>query len=216
MNIRAPLGVSLALIAALCGLSLWAWGQVPAGQSIAIHFDLDGTPNGYAGKAQGLFALPVIAAVITVFMALVPGMEPRREHLAQNAGLYYTAWFGPLLLLAVGHLAIVGLALGYEFHALRTVPLVLGVLWVVLGAQLGRSQSTFFIGIRTPWTLSSDEVWRRTHRLGGRLFLATGAATLLCGFAPDSRVPLSVLIAGTVITGVTSVVASYVYWRRRA
>ena len=216
MNLRLPMLCSLILIAAMCGLSLGAWGQLPEDQAIAIHFDFDGTPNGYAGKAGGLLTIPLIAVVITTFMAIVPRLEPRRENLARNTGLYYTAWLGALLLLAVGQLAIVGRALGHEVHALRTLPLLLGLMWVVLGMQLGRSQSTFFVGIRTPWTLSSDAVWRRTHRLGGRLFLMTGAATLLGGFAPDSRVSLVVLIVGTVVTAATTVIASYVYWRREA
>lgn len=216
MTLCKPLLLSAALIAAMCGLSLWTWGQLPAGQSIATHFALDGTPNGFSSKAQGLFLLPAIATVITGFMLLVPRLEPRREHLAQNAGLFFTAWIGAVLLMAFGHVAILSRALGHALPIERTLPLLLAVLWILLGRQLGRSQSTFFVGIRTPWTLSSDEVWRRTHALAGRLFIGTGVLTLIGGLALGGKTGLVLLIAGTVITAATSTVASYIYWRRAA
>jgi uncharacterized membrane protein len=213
MNLRMPLLCSLMLIGAMCGLSLWAWNQLPPGQTIAIHFDLDGTPNGFAGKTQGLLALPLIALIVTLTMALVPRLEPRREHLARSRGLFLTAWIGALLLMAFGHAAIVSRALGHGIPLQPALPMVLALFWVVLGTQLGRCQSTFFAGIRTPWTLSSEYAWRRTHELAGRLFIATGAITLLACLV-QAHAGLPVLLVGTVASGATSVVASYFFWRR--
>jgi uncharacterized membrane protein len=213
MNLRLPLVFSGIVITALCGLSLWVWPQLPAGESIAIHFAWDGTPNGYAGKAQGLFVLPAIALVITTFMALVPRLEPRRKHLAQSRGLYFSAWIGPLLLLAFGHIALVSRALGHGLPVGRVLPIVLALSWIVLGTQLGRCQSTFFAGIRTPWTLSSDYSWRRTHELAGRLFSATGGITLLVGFVRNAAA-LPVLVVCTIATGAISTAASYFFWRQ--
>jgi uncharacterized membrane protein len=213
MNVRLPLILSAVVITSLCGLSLWAWPQLPDGQSIAIHFALDGTANGYAGKAQGLLVLPVIALILTTIMALVPRLEPRREHLARNRGLYFSAWLGPLLLLAFGHVAIVLRALGHGLPVGRLLPIAVALLWIVLGTQLRHCQSTFFAGIRTPWTLSSDYSWRRTHELAGRLFSATGGITLLVGFVRNAAA-LPVLVVCTIATGAISTAASYFFWRQ--
>lgn len=214
MNLKMPLLLSLVLIGAMCGLSLWAFGQLPDGQPIAIHFELDGTPNGFAGKTQGLLALPLIALFITVTMVLMPRLEPRREHLARSRGLYLTAWIGALLLLAFGHAALVSRALGHAIPLEPGLPILLGLFWIVLGRQLGSCQSTFFAGIRTPWTLSSDVVWEKTHQLAGKLFGATGWITLAAGFLPQQHAALAVLAGGTVVTVLASVAASYLYWRR--
>jgi uncharacterized membrane protein len=90
--------------------------------------------------------------------------------------------------------------------------LLLGVLFSVLGSVLGKVRPNWFVGIRTPWTLSSTRSWDKTHRLGGRLFLACGIATLVCGLVrPASGV--SVML-GTILPSTLVLVAySYLVWR---
>jgi uncharacterized membrane protein len=84
----------------------------------------------------------------------------------------------------------------------------------VLGNYLGKTRSNFFAGVRTPWTLSSEYSWEKTHRLGGRLFVATGLATVAVSLLAGTPWDLYVILGGTFITVIVSIVMSFVYWRR--
>ena len=114
---------------------------------------------------------------------------------------------------AFAHGAILARALGHPLPLERLLPGLLGLFWIVLGRQLGRCQSTFFLGIRTPWTLSSEYAWQRTHRLAGHLFVAAGGVTLLGALLPHFRAAMTVFLVTTLGSAVVSVAASWFYWR---
>ena len=85
------------------------------------------------------------------------------------------------------------------------------MLFVVLGNVLGKVTKNFFVGIRTPWTLASDEVWLRTHRLGGRVFVLAGLAVVLSGLAGGGVAPLLVAVFTAAFV---PIVYSYIIYRR--
>jgi len=91
--------------------------------------------------------------------------------------------------------------------------MVMGGLFIVIGGVMGKIRPNWFVGVRTPWTLSSKVSWSRTHRLGGWLFIFVGLATMMAGFV-HARVALWILIGGLIGSTVWTVVYSYVSWRR--
>jgi uncharacterized membrane protein len=93
------------------------------------------------------------------------------------------------------------------------VPLAVGVMFLVIGNYLPVLRSNWFVGVRTPWTLSSEESWRRTHRLAGRLFMLSGAAVVLITVV-DSHWGITAILATCVGSAAISIVYSYVVWRR--
>jgi len=95
----------------------------------------------------------------------------------------------------------------------RLMPLFIGLLFVVIGNYLARVEPNWFVGIRTPWTLSSDRVWRKTHRTGGWLMVIGGLALATGAFLPRSAL-LPLLIGTLVVVAVIPVVQSYVLWKR--
>jgi uncharacterized membrane protein len=108
-----------------------------------------------------------------------------------------------------------GAALGWNVDTGRAVMGGVGVLLAVIGNYLPRIRSNWFLGIRTPWTLSSERVWRDTHRIGGRAFVLGGVAMVLAGFVPGAfarALSVSVVVAAAGIP----VVYSYLAWRREA
>src|ERR1700683_1677918 len=107
MNLRTPLIVSLILLAAMLAVSAWGWNALPAAAQMATHWGINGRPNGYMPKAIGLFMAPAIAAVLTLFFALLPGIEPRRANLLASRKLYFAGWYGSLGMLGVVHLMVV-------------------------------------------------------------------------------------------------------------
>ncbi len=212
MNRKPGLIVSLLLLAAMFSLSAWAWGQVPEGKCIAFHWGLTGRPDACGGKVQGLLLLPLIAAGVAVVLAVIPLIEPRRFYLWQSARAYNVAWVGVLGLLAAVHIAAVLSATGRPLDVTRVVWAAVGLLFVLLGNYLGKVRSNFFFGIRTPWTLSSEVSWNKTHRLGGRLFVAFGFVMLLTAWIGNPVLSVGVLLAGLGLVVAVPVAYSYVTW----
>ena len=97
----------------------------------------------------------------------------------------------------------------------RVVTLALGVLLAFVGNRLPKVKSNFFLGFRTPWTLSDPDVWNRTHRAGGILFFALGAALVPCGLFLPEQAAFGVLLAGVLAASLTPVVLSYIWYRQK-
>jgi uncharacterized membrane protein len=95
--------------------------------------------------------------------------------------------------------------------AQRIIVAGVGLMFIVLGNYMGKVRKNFFIGIRTPWTLASDEVWSRTHRLGGKVFVLTGIFMIVNIFV---RFPGQTLVVAIVAAALIPVIYSYVICRR--
>jgi uncharacterized membrane protein len=104
-------------------------------------------------------------------------------------------------------------ALGYPVAMQRVVPVGIGVLFVVMGNLLPRARPNWFVGIRTPWTLSSDRVWEKTHRLGGHLFVAAGILIVLAALVMEHWAHV-VLITVVLLCTAGVFIYSYVEWKR--
>ena len=117
-----------------------------------------------------------------------------------------------LFLLGV-HALVIANGLGVPVAMARLMPVGIGLLFIVLGNSLARVQPTWFVGIRTPWTLSSDTVWRKTHRTGGFTFVIAGGVMITAAFVSGALVWV-LLAAAAVLAVAVPVVQSYVLWRR--
>lgn len=214
MNRRPMVLVSGAVVAAMLVLAAWAWSQLPADAQVPVHWGVDGRPDGFADKTIGLFLLPGIAGLIAILLAVIPSIEPRRANLERSGKPYGATWIGVMLLLGVIHVLAVGVALGAELDVTRIVLVGTGVLFVVIGNYLPKTRPNYLLGIRTPWTLTSDLSWTRTHRVGGRLFMLEGAILAISGLLDVASGALLGLIIGglAVIVGIMFAY-SYVVWR---
>jgi uncharacterized membrane protein len=212
MKNRAPLTASIAIVAAMLAASVWAWGHIPAGTRIPIHWDIYGQPDGFALAPLALFMTPAMAALIALLFIAIPALEPRRLNLARSAKFYHAAWIGTILLMAAVH----GLVLYNAMHPGVQVGgiVIAGVclFMIVIGNYLGKTRSMFLGGVRTPWTLSSEYSWQRTHSLAGKLFILSGALGFAAVVALPLKFAVEIFVFSIVATVVFSVVASYFYW----
>ncbi len=209
MNITRPALLSAALVAASAALGLWAYGHLPDGARIAIHFGLDGQPNGFAPKGPGLATLPVISALVLALLCALPRMV-RQKGLEASAGPYGLMLIGVMAVMLVAQAAVVARTIDPAVDVLRYVFVAVGVLFALLGNILGKVRHNFIFGIRTPWTLMNETVWDKTHRFTGRLMFVGGLVLTLTGlFAPNTPMLVGVMIACACVPALAGVVYSW-------
>jgi uncharacterized membrane protein len=214
MNRRPMILVSAVVIGVMLVASVWAWSSLPADAQVPIHWGPDGQPDGYAGKAIGLLLLPAIAAAVAAVFWVLPRIEPRRANLERSGKAYAATWIGVMLLLGGLHLLAISVAMGADLDLTRIVLMGTGALFIVIGNYLPKVRSNFLMGIRTPWTLTSDRSWTKTHRLGGRLFVLEGLILVVAGLLGiGGAVQVGLIIAGVAIIVGVAFVYSYLVWR---
>src|SRR5262252_5760209 len=113
MNLRLPLALSAVLIGAMAAISAWAWVKLPDNAVIATHWGLDGKVNGAMSKGWGLALVPAIAFAITLLLAAIPRIEPRRDNMMASRKAFLAVWLSGLGVMLVAHAVVVGAALGY-------------------------------------------------------------------------------------------------------
>jgi uncharacterized membrane protein len=200
----------LAIIAAMFVAAAAVWPSAP--DAIPVHWNASGQVDRYGGRFEGLILLPLIALSFYLLLRYLPLIDPLRANYARFGGAYLAIRVAVLLLIAGIHAMVIAWVLQRPVDMSRAVPASIGALFVLLGSILGRVKPNWFVGIRTPWTLSSKRSWERTHRLGGRLFLALGVLLLVTGLVGLGSFGLAVFgaMAGVLII---LVVYSYFVWR---
>jgi uncharacterized membrane protein len=148
------------------------WSYVP--NHMAVHWNLQGEADGFSGKAVGLLLLPLVSVGVYLLTLLLPLFDPGRANYQTFASTYNAIRISISLFLAAIYSVIVLVALGYRVDMNTVVGLALGVLFMVLGNVMGKIRPNWFVGVRTPWTLSSKMSWTKTHRLAGWLFIVMG------------------------------------------
>jgi len=213
---RNLLGIVSALLVAAMALSAVIAGQsLPADLRLPVHWDLSGAPDDWADKWVGLLMPAGITAGVGLLFWFLPVLEPRARNFSRSQGLYLWGWAAVLLLGIAIHLVVLSTALDWGLPANHVIVGACGLIFVIIGNQLGKSRSMYLIGLRTPWTLASEEVWVRTHRLAGKLMVLGGLATLVAAFLPlPSGLLATILIATIAIAAVVPILYSFLLWRR--
>ena len=213
---RKILAVASALVVAtMLGTALVVGSALPADLQLPTHWGLDGRADAFSDKWTALMLPAAITAGVSLLFYFLPALEPRRQGLERSQGLYLWGWVALLLMGAVLQLALVSLALRWPVPAYPLIVAGLGAMLVLIGNQLGKSRSMYLIGIRTPWTLASEEVWIRTHRLAGKLMVGGGAVMMVAAMLPVPPGPLSTVMLATIaVAAVVPAVYSYLLWRR--
>jgi uncharacterized membrane protein len=162
--------------ATLVGVALW--NKLP--DPMASHWGTNDEVNGYMSKFWGVFLMPLITLGMLVLFLIIPSIDPLKANIAQFRDVFNL--FIVLIVAFMVYIYFLTLRwnLGYTGFGMSKAMLpALGVLFFFLGYMLRKAKRNFFIGIRTPWTLSSDAVWDETHRLGSVLFMISGALAFL-------------------------------------
>lgn len=203
---------AVSTLVVMAALSVWTYLQLPADAQVPVHWNAAGDVDRYAGRLEGTGLLVLVTAGVVGLLLALPRIEPRRANLRRSASVFRVSFYGVLAVLGGIHLMALATALGRDVHVSRIVPLGVGGLLVAIGNVLPKTRSTFMLGIHTPWTLSSEHTWRRTHRVAGWAFVGVGVLTIVVGLLwPASAIGVIAPAAAVLALGV--MVYSYVVWR---
>lgn len=202
--------VGLSLLGALVSLAVYP--RLP--QSMATHWDIDGSPNGWMSRSVAAFLLPGVILVCGVVLRALPIIDPRRKNFAKFENSYEFVIGSVLVFLLLLHFCILAAALGHNVPIQRAAPLLTGALFIAIGSQLPHSRSNFWYGIRTPWTLSSDRVWTRTHRIAGYTMTIGGLLMIIGGAILPTAAGIALVVAASVAATIGPAVYSYFIWRQ--
>jgi len=201
----------LVIAAMAIALSVWAYQSLPP--TVATHWNLRGEPDGFSGRLMAVLIGPLVILFLTLFFNVLPRFDPRRQNYAKFLGTYWLFANAVIAFMLIAHVLVLATGLGYSVKIDRLMPISIGVLLIFLGNYLTRIEPNWFIGIRTPWTLSSDTVWRKTHRTGGFVMVLAGLAVAATAFLPHAML-LPLVIAALVVAVGTPLVQSYILWKR--
>jgi len=186
-----PLGITL--------LTLVAWlialPHLPA--TMPIHWGANGEADGFATKINAMILTVGIMVLIYFIIAFVPRIDPRKENYKYFSKTYNIVLNAVLLLFFFVNMSTILQGLGYNVPMAYIAPIMAGLVFIIIGNYLQRVRSNYFMGIRTPWTLSNETVWKKTHRLSGKLFFIGGLLILISAFLPDGY--KSVIMWGSIV-----------------
>ena len=201
--------VAVALVVLSWLLSAMVYGRLP--DRMATHFDLGGSPDRWDPKYVGAFLLPVLMILTLGIARWAPQVLADQPRDAAFEALREMVLTAILAFFCLMHLGMLGTALGWRVSLPELLPLGLGGLFLLFGHVLPRLRRGWLIGIRTRATMSSDDVWERTHRVTGAILTAGGTVMIGAGLFEVTQ-PMSIVIAAAV--GSALATAGYLYSAR--
>lgn len=153
-----------------------AWPHLP--NTIATHFS-GGTADGFSSKLTGMISMVGIMIGCYIFLNLLVKIDPKKENYSKFPKALMMINNGLLVVLFVGNIDIITNGLGYNLFINRVPELLVGILFLIIGNYLPQCKPNFFVGMRNPWTLSNEEVWRKTHRFSGKVFVVLGLVMIV-------------------------------------
>lgn len=163
------------VVVAFC-LAAWLYPLLP--DPVPTHWNIRGEADGFTPKPWGAFAGPAIITGVWILLRLVPFISPRGFRVESFMHVFRILVLATVSVTVLIVCAATLAAAGYGIGLVGFISALIGLLFIIIGNYMGKVRRNFFVGIRTPWTLASEEVWYRTHRLGGWLFVLAGAVVL--------------------------------------
>ena len=198
------------LIVAAVALSIFYYPQLP--EKMATHWGASGEPNGYSSRLWGAWMLPLFMALIWMILRAIPHIDPRKANYEKFAGMYDALVILILAFLLLMHVVVLMGATGTQIRMERVLMPSVGIFIAIMGLLIPRVHPNWFVGIRTPWTLTSDLSWERTHKVGGPLFVMLGVVMIASSFlAPE--VAIWILVAAALAIVIFLFAYSYQVWK---
>jgi uncharacterized membrane protein len=175
MKPRALL-LCILMILAMTAITAYYYPALP--ESLPIHWNAAGQVDGYGARWHLWLLGPGCMSALLLLAIVLPWLSPKQFEVQASGATYGYLMALPIALMAIIELVVLGAALGVRIEMARVVPALIFMMLILMGNPMGKVRRNFFLGIRTPWTLASESVWRATHRLAGKLMVGTGVLGL--------------------------------------
>ena len=202
--------VILVIILFSFGLATYFYPQMP--DQMASHWNAAGEIDDHMSKFWALYLMPFITVLMFLMFLVIPKIDPLKKNIEKFR--VYFDWFVLLIIAFLFYIYLLTIAanLGYLFNMTTMILPAIGALFIYIGFLVENAKRNWFIGIRTPWTLSNEKVWNKTHKLGARLFKAAGVLTfsglILRPYA------IWIVVGSALIAGLYPVVYSYFEYQK--
>jgi uncharacterized membrane protein len=200
----------ITIIIASAAIAAISYSAMP--DPMATHWGINGEPNGYSDKFFGTFLMPGIIFLITALLIFIPKIDPLKENIKK-----FYSYYENFVIVIIGFMLLTQIFMllwntGIKINPSIAIPLGIGVLFYYAGIMMQKAKRNWTIGIRTTWTLSSEKVWDKTHRLGGRMFRAAGIISLIGAFIPAYS--FFFIIVPVLLSSACLIVYSYLEYRK--
>jgi uncharacterized membrane protein len=186
---------------------IYQWEKLPL--ELPIHFDLKGSPNNWIDKQGFAIFLALLSVGLYILMLAIPKIDPKKSLYLMGAK------YDSIRLIIQLFIAVFGCFLIYastdeKDHYSTIYFILLGIFYLVLGNYFQTLKPNYFIGIRTPWTIANDEVWKKTHFVSGRIWVIGGLILVFSSFVLKTELLASVFLGVTIFLALVPIVYSYV------
>ncbi|MCX6726459.1 MAG: DUF1648 domain-containing protein [Candidatus Shapirobacteria bacterium] len=200
--------LAIIFITVLIGITLYPY--LP--DILATHWGISGEVNGYSSKAFALFFMPGMSLALYFIFLFLPKIDPYQKNFAEFDQYYYLFVNIIFAFLFYIQLLTIFWDLGSRFNMIQAMSPALAILYYYAGVLLKNTHRNWFVGIRTPWTMTSDVVWKKTHEVSSSLFQIAGLLALMALFVP--QLSLYLVLVPVLFNSIFIFVYSYYLYRR--
>lgn len=208
---RKSEAVALSIIIISLIIGIYFYPQMP--EQMASHWNAQGEVDGYMPKICFLFLIPLISFGLFLLFIVIPKIDPLKHNIEQFRKYYDGFVVLILAFLFYIYLLTISWSIGIRFNMTQLLAPFFCILFYYCGILIENAKRNWFIGIRTPWTMSSDEVWEKTHKLGGKLFKVCGLIALL-GIVFE-RFALYFVLTPVILASIYVIVYSYFEYKKQ-
>ncbi|WP_067840848.1 SdpI family protein [Amphibacillus sediminis] len=195
----------------LVGTWVFFYKQLP--DQVPMQWGADGTVNWYAPRMVAMLSNLGLYLIIYGLIFNLPKVDPKKNKHKIFSKSYGTITYSILVLFFAINLLTILTSIGYDIGIHHFVPILIGVLFITVGNHMQTIRPNWFVGFRTPWTLENEEVWRKTHRIGARLLIATGFIFCFMPFFNEAML-LPIILLTILILVIIPFVYSYLLHRK--
>ena len=191
-------------------IGIYFYPQMP--EKIASHWNAHGQVDGYMSKFWGLFLMPLLSMMLFLLFIAIPKIDPLKHNIEK-----FREYYDGFVVLIIVYLFYVYLLtifwnIGIRFSMVQPLAPAMGILFYYIGILIENAKRNWFIGIRTPWTLSSEKVWEKTHKIGGKLFKIAGAFAFIGAFF--QRYALFFILVPIILVAAYTIIYSYFEYQK--
>lgn len=184
-------------------------------EMIPIHWNFEGVIDDYGNKSM-IFILGLIPIIMMLFFDKLPNLDPKKQNYVKHQKAYGAVQISIVLLMILLSWITIAVSLGMQQLKINMIiPAFIGIIFIVIGNYTPTIKPNYFFGIRTPWTLANETVWKKTHKVGGYAFVLSGVLFLIIAFVSIQEIMISCIILMFILLMSVSVYSYILFQKER-